>query len=74
MVCRGVDLTSRVTTDPAKANVSFVFMLNRALQGSPAFLGTNSGITGTLSIDDSTFLYKTFTVQATVTPRRPFKL
>jgi hypothetical protein len=73
MVCRGVDLTSRVATDPAKANVSFVFMLNSALQASPAF-STNSGITGTLSLDEGLYKYKTFTVQAVVTPRRPFKL
>ncbi len=73
LVCRGVDLTSRVATDPAKANVSFVFMLNGELQSSPAF-STNSGITGTLSIDEGLYKYKTFTVQAVVTPRRPFKL
>ena len=73
LVCRGVDLTSRVAADPAKANVSFVFMLNSALQSSPAF-STNSGITGTLSLDEGMYKYKTFTVQAVVTPRRPFKL
>jgi hypothetical protein len=74
VLCRGVDLTSRVAADPAKANISFAFMLDRQLKASPAFLGTNSGIVGNLSPDDTSFGYKTFTVQVTVTPRRPFKL
>jgi type IV pilus assembly protein PilM len=75
VVCRGVDLTSRVTTDSAKANISFAFTLDRELKNSPMLLGgTNSAIIGNLSIDDRTFDYKTFTVQCVVSPRRPLKL
>ncbi len=75
LVCRGVDLTTRVAADPAKANITFAFMLDRELKASSMFLGaTNSGIIGNLSPDDTTFDYKTFTVQVIVTPRRPLKL
>jgi type IV pilus assembly protein PilM len=75
LLCRGVDLTTRVATDPAKANTAFAFMLDRELKASPMFLGgTNSGIIGNLSPDDTTFGNKTFTVQVIVTPRRPLKL
>jgi len=75
VVCRGVDLTTRVAAEAAKANITFAFTLDRELKASPSFLGgTSSGIIGNLSPDDTTFLYKTFTVQCTITPRRPLKL
>ncbi len=56
------------------ANTTFAFLLDKELKNSPLLSPTNSGIIGNLSVDDSTYPGKTFTLQAVITPRRPLKL
>ena len=70
ILCRGVDLTHIA----ANADTTFAFLLDKELKNSPMLSATNSGIIGNLSVDDSTYLGKTFTLQAIVTPKRPLKL
>jgi type IV pilus assembly protein PilM len=71
VLCRGVDINSRVQNMGA-ANNTFAFDLERQLQASP-MLSTNTSILN-LTPDDTTFGYKTFTVEVVISPKRPLKL
>jgi type IV pilus assembly protein PilM len=70
ITCRGVSLTHIA----ANADTTFAFLLDKELKNSPMLSATNSGIIGNLSVDDTTYVGKTFTLQAIVTPKRRLKL
>ena len=70
LTCRGVSLTHIAPN----ADTTFAFLLDKELKNSPLLSATNSGIIGNLSVDDTTYIGKTFTLQAIVTPKRPLKL
>ena len=70
LTCRGVSLAHIAPN----ADTTFAYLLDKELKNSPLFSSTNSGIIGNQSLDDVTFIGKTFTLQAIVTPKRPLKL
>ena len=72
ILCRGVDLTPIAPN----ANTTFALgVLDKELKSSPMLNASNSQVTGNLTLDELTFPEaKTFTLQISVTPKRPLKL